>query len=311
MACIEYLAPTPINPPNRLQLAFRDGAIGEGCSAASISFHDARGAAPNPPLPAAGPAAAGVKVIVASSTLVAARLGGLLPPALADKPKVFVGVADDALLALPNVTGVQSLSPAESVELRDIWTSAFAGGSIGVLFNNANPSKHAQAAAIANAPPAGVTITVFPVDGLAPGILPGDFQAQLDGIADGTHPLAGGRAHRGLIVLSDPGTVENAAAVVNAVNATETPLKAIYEGREFAEAGGLMAFGPDRAPAYKRAGELACQICRGLLTADAHAVERAPGAGTVFIGRAAAAAEWGLPGEPAALGARGRPTQLV
>jgi len=315
MACIWYLAPravnpapTPPNPRHPLQQAFENGVVSAGCGKPDIEWHDASGAAALPALPA------GVQVIVASSTLVVDKLVFLA--AAAAIPKVFVGVADPTLLDPSDVTGVNSLSRADSVRLRAHLREAFPGAGpgttalnrIGVLFNNANPSKHVQAAAIlTSAPPA---VTLFPVAGLAPGGLPPNFQNQLVQIANGTHLLSAGIACDGLIVLSDPGTLENAAAIVDAVNTMPAPrLKTIYEGREFALVDGLMGFGADRAAAYKKAGELACQICSLPPGAPLPRRRLPTVSGNVSINRATATAEWGAGRHPVTLG--GRPTELV
>jgi len=45
-------------------------------------------------------------------------------------------------------------------------------------------------------------------------------------------------------------------------------LPAMYAGREFAEAGGLVSYGPDFADGYRHAGLYAAKILKGMKPAD-------------------------------------------
>jgi putative ABC transport system substrate-binding protein len=74
------------------------------------------------------------------------------------------------------------------------------------------------------------------------------------------------RQTQALLVLADPankGTFAQVAALV----ATHR-LPAIYVLRDFADAGGLMALGPDLAPLWRRAAEYVDKILKGAKPAD-------------------------------------------
>ena len=64
-----------------------------------------------------------------------------------------------------------------------------------------------------------------------------------------------------LLVGSDPIYDVHREKLVALANQLRRP--AIYQFREFVEAGGLMSYGPDIADAYRQAGVYAGQIVRG------------------------------------------------
>jgi putative tryptophan/tyrosine transport system substrate-binding protein len=65
---------------------------------------------------------------------------------------------------------------------------------------------------------------------------------------------------KAVIVLGDPVTVRNRAAIAAA--GREGP-PAMYESSDFVEAGGLMAYGPDRRELYRQAGRLVARVLKG------------------------------------------------
>jgi putative ABC transport system substrate-binding protein len=70
----------------------------------------------------------------------------------------------------------------------------------------------------------------------------------------------------GLLILADPLTLSLRARVVEF--AREKGLPAIYETREFAEAGGLMSYGPDVSEQYRRAAYYVDRILKGAKPGD-------------------------------------------
>src|SRR5207244_1020968 len=65
---------------------------------------------------------------------------------------------------------------------------------------------------------------------------------------------------KAVIVLGDPVTVRNRAAITAA--GREGP-PAMYESSDFVEAGGLMAYGPDRRELYRQAARLVARVLKG------------------------------------------------
>jgi putative tryptophan/tyrosine transport system substrate-binding protein len=67
----------------------------------------------------------------------------------------------------------------------------------------------------------------------------------------------------GVVVGADSFFNSNRTDVVNAANDTTTGLPAIYQWRQFVEAGGLMSYGPEITEAYENAAVLAKRIING------------------------------------------------
>jgi putative ABC transport system substrate-binding protein len=70
----------------------------------------------------------------------------------------------------------------------------------------------------------------------------------------------------GMVTLEDPLLLDLRRQI--AVLTTELRLPAIYGNREFAEAGGLLSYGPERRHLYRRAAELVDKILKGAKPAD-------------------------------------------
>jgi putative ABC transport system substrate-binding protein len=68
---------------------------------------------------------------------------------------------------------------------------------------------------------------------------------------------------KGVVVGADSFFNSNRTDVVNAANDATTGLPAIYQWRQFVEAGGLMSYGPDITEAYENAGAIAKRILQG------------------------------------------------
>ena len=74
------------------------------------------------------------------------------------------------------------------------------------------------------------------------------------------------KATQAVLVLSDLITLEHRGKV--AALAAKYRLPAMYPLREFAESGGLMAYGPDRVVLFRRAADYVDKILRGTKPAD-------------------------------------------
>ena len=70
----------------------------------------------------------------------------------------------------------------------------------------------------------------------------------------------------GLLLLVDPFTLSMRARIVEF--AREKSLPAIYETREFVEAGGLMSYGPNLDAQYRRAAYYVDRILKGARPGD-------------------------------------------
>jgi len=177
-------------------------------------------------------------------------------------PIVMVLVADPvafgfvASLARPggNVTGFAFLLPELSGKRLQLLKDAIPGLSrVAVLWNAINSYKafdlkEVQAVARASR----VAVQTLPVRG------PDDFA---DAFEAAVKSGAGG-----LITLDDPFTIAHRTRIVNL--ALKYRLPAVYGVRPFADAGGLMTYGPDRVDQNRRAATYVDKILRGAKPAD-------------------------------------------
>jgi len=177
-------------------------------------------------------------------------------------PIVMVLVADPvafgfvASLARPggNVTGFAFLLPELSGKRLQLLKDAIPGLSrVAVLWNAINSYKafdlkEVQAVARASR----VAVQTLPVRG------PDDFA---DAFEAAVKSGAGG-----LITLDDPFTIAHRSRIVNL--ALKYRLPAVYGVRPFADAGGLMTYGPDRVDQNRRAATYVDKILRGTKPAD-------------------------------------------
>jgi putative ABC transport system substrate-binding protein len=193
---------------------------------------------------------------------------GSTPGALAAKaatreiPIVFQMVSDPvasglvASLAHPggNLTGWSNILPQTSGKLLQLLTEAIPGVSrLVILWSPANPGKaleyrEMQAAARS------LGVTLQSVEVPAPTDLDTAFSAMRRG-----RPEA-------LIVLADQVTQSHPHRIVEF--AAQSRLPTIYQVRQFVDAGGLMSYGFDYLPQYRRTGIYVDKILKGAKPAD-------------------------------------------
>jgi putative tryptophan/tyrosine transport system substrate-binding protein len=196
--------------------------------------------------------------------IVAATTPGakVLQDATRDIPVVFVGVSDPvangivASLARPgaNITGVSTSSREMSGKLLEILkTVAPRTSRVGVFYNPDNEAKALEISELQSAAQVlGVSIEGFKVHSS------GDFDAAFKSVVQ-TRCDA-------IAALADAATVSNRSSIVDF--AREKNLPAVYQLREFAEAGGLVSYGVNYCEHYRRAAYYVDRILRGTKPAD-------------------------------------------
>jgi putative ABC transport system substrate-binding protein len=200
----------------------------------------------------------GVDVLISTST----------PGALAAKqatstiPTVAIAVSDPvgsgivANLGRPggNITALSLLAPELSVKRLDLLRQALPQATrIAVLWNVANQGMALRFRETETAARTlGVTLDSVGVR------TPDEFDAAFDQIAK--------RRPDALLVLADTVTVANRKRTVEFAEAYRLP--AIYEMKEFVDAGGLMSYGIDFSEMYRRAALVVDKILKGAKPAD-------------------------------------------
>jgi len=177
-------------------------------------------------------------------------------------PIVFSGVGDPvgtglvANLAHPggNVTGLSVLATELSGKrfemLREIIPAV---SRVAMLWNNTNPSMVLRANETQDAAAKlGVTIHSIGVHDLI------DFEDAFKAVTDGRAAA--------LIILADPFTMARREQLVEL--AAKRSLPAIYEIREFAEAGGLISYGPSVPAMQRRVAVYLDKIFKGAKPSD-------------------------------------------
>lgn len=124
---------------------------------------------------------------------------------------------------------------------------------VAVLWNGANPAAGAQVSETEAAARA-LRVQTQSLEVRGPGDLDRTFSAMTRGRADG------------LIVVPDMMFLENRGRLVEL--AARSRLPAIYEERELAEAGGLMAYGPDYNNLFRRSAAFVDRILKGARPSD-------------------------------------------
>jgi ABC-type uncharacterized transport system substrate-binding protein len=203
---------------------------------------------------------AGSKVDVISTLSTPAALAAL--NATRTIPIVFTGVGDPVgagvvpNLAQPggNITGISLLATELSAKrlevLREIAPST---SQVAMLWNDTNPSMVLRAREVQQA------ATKMGVDIQSIGVhVPIDLDSAFITIESG-------RADA-LLTLVDPFTREHRKRIVDF--AAQKRLPAMYEAREFVDAGGLIGYGPSLIATNRRAAEYIDKVLKGTKPAD-------------------------------------------
>jgi putative ABC transport system substrate-binding protein len=177
-------------------------------------------------------------------------------------PIVMVGSADPlgsgfiASLARPggNITGLSTLSPELSGKRLVLLREVLPGISrLAVLLNPADPAKTLDVRELQSAARAlGLHLQTLEVRG------PGDFEAAFARMTE--------ERVEALMALGDPLTVTYRIQIVDL--AARSRLPAIYDLREFVDAGGLMSYGPSLPELFRRAAAYVDKILKGAKPAD-------------------------------------------
>ena len=189
----------------------------------------------------------------APATLAAQKASGTIPVVTTASAQPFTFVAS---LARPggNVTGLSSLASelyAKRVELMKEAVPALT--RIGIMFNPTNPNYLANVSEAEKAVLA-LGLELHKLDVRTPDNIRPAFEIAKRQRADA------------IVVGID--TVTQANAELVAKLAAEHRLPAVYAGREFIDAGGLMAYGVNYPDLYRRAAAFVDKIVRGANPAD-------------------------------------------
>jgi putative ABC transport system substrate-binding protein len=199
-----------------------------------------------------------VKVIVAAGGPVSAlKAKEARAQAGSNVPIVYTPIADPAgygLTPADNATGTAGLTTELDLPrlklLKELVPSATV---VGLLVNPNRPNEQKQTEALAAA---ARDIGLTPVR--VPAATAGDLES--------AHTRFKGEKVHALLVTADPFFNSRREDVIRLATRLKRP--AIYQWREFAEAGGLMSFGPSIAQAFETAGKYAGQIFAGTATAS-------------------------------------------
>jgi putative ABC transport system substrate-binding protein len=189
-----------------------------------------------------------------------AALAAQAATAKSQTPVVFTSVADPVELGLVkslkkpggNMTGVAGLTSELDVARLQLLNELLhkSGAKIGVLNNAGRPMLKKQFGDL-QAEAKRLNVTLVPKDVT-------DVSGMETAIKDIKNSCDG------LLVTADSLFNNHRKDVVKFADG----MPAIYQWREFAEAGGFMSFGPSLSEAYRQAGELAARILNGESPAD-------------------------------------------
>ncbi len=250
----------PSGPQEAFLQGLRDLGYVEGRNIV-IEYRDAEGKFERLPALAAELVARKVDVIVAPSTVAALAV----KHATRTLPIVFAGANDpvtDGLvtrLARPggNVTGLSSLGPELAGKRLELLTQAVPGVSrVAVLWQPGGSGERTEKDMLKEADVAaralGVQLQVVEARG----------PAELDrAFSDMTRAGAGA-----LTVLGSPLFVNERRRLADL--AAKNRLPAVYPGRLYVDAGGLLSYGPDLADLLRRAATYVDKILKGAKPAD-------------------------------------------
>jgi putative tryptophan/tyrosine transport system substrate-binding protein len=193
-----------------------------------------------------------------------------------------VGSGLVASLAKPggNITGLTQISPDLSAKRIELLKEAFPSiTSVGVVWNPGHSAaKLAFEELKAAGPTLGVEVHSLEVKDAAS--VDAAFQPSVLGNSGA------------LIVVRDPVVVQQAQAIVD--HAATAKLPALYETRNFIDAGGVLLFGPSFADLYRRSADYVGRILDGANPADLP-IERPTTFEIVVNKKAAAAAGLTIP----------------
>jgi putative ABC transport system substrate-binding protein len=177
-------------------------------------------------------------------------------------PVVFIGVSDPvasgivASLARPseNITGVSNFLPATTGKLLELLKIAAPGTSrAGIIHNPDNPGKILELGELQGA---GQTL----------GIAIEALELRSSDALDRVFKMAAEVHCDALVTLQDGVTLANRSLIVGYAAANRLP--AIYQIREFVEAGGLISYGLNYCDHYRRGAYYADKILRGVKPSD-------------------------------------------
>jgi putative ABC transport system substrate-binding protein len=177
-------------------------------------------------------------------------------------PIVFIAVSDPVAsgivssLARPgaNITGVSNFLPATTGKLLEFLKTLVASASrIGVIYN---PDNHGKLLEFRELQDAAVTMNVA--------IEP--LSVRSSGDLDATFETIARLRCDGLIALLDGVTLANRSRIAQFAERGRLP--AIYQVREFVEAGGLMSYGLNYCRHFRRAAVYADKVLRGARPAE-------------------------------------------
>jgi putative ABC transport system substrate-binding protein len=200
----------------------------------------------------------GVEAIVAagSEAIVAAREATkTIPIVMANSgDAVRVGFADSRSRPGGNVTGMTQLSPELAGKRLEMLREIFPGMSrVGVLWNPDHPNTPLT---FQEAKEAGAKLRLEVLSLKVSGA------EQIDAALN----EAQRREIRGFMVLRDPFTVRNRAAIISGLH--RRSMLAIFETGDFIESGGLMSFGADFVELFREAASYVDKILKGASPAE-------------------------------------------
>ncbi|WP_395714732.1 ABC transporter substrate-binding protein [Reyranella sp.] len=172
-------------------------------------------------------------------------------------PIVFAPLSDPVQLGVVaslnrpggNITGIAALTIELDPKRLELLNELVpAKGPFGILFNPARPDSRQQLAAIESA-----ANSVGRELHLVPSSAPPDIEGALGSLA--RHSVVG------VLVAADAFFAGQHKRIVSAMATHGLP--AIYQWREFVDAGGLASYGPSLFESYRQAGILAARILKG------------------------------------------------
>jgi putative tryptophan/tyrosine transport system substrate-binding protein len=189
------------------------------------------------------------------ATQAAKKATAVIPIVIAiSSDPVGTGLVDSLARPGGNVTGLSHLNVEVGGKRLELLKEAFPRISeAGVLWNSQHPAKLREWKEVESAARLlGVTLRSFELRSV------GDFERAFSAISRDRVEA--------LLAFEDPLTLAHRQRIVEF--AAKRQLPAMYEPKEFAEAGGLMAYGPSFADLYRRAATYVDKILKGAKPSD-------------------------------------------